>query len=592
MKKYPISCYHSSQQMDEKLMKQSIVPYYAGKTNHIMRPAAFICMFLLFFGFAFSQQTPVSIQVDALNAIGEMKPFWSYFGYDEPNYTTRDNGRKLLAELQQLSPVPVYIRAHNLLTSKGNSPGPDLKWGFTDAYKENANGKPVYNWKIIDSIIDTYIERGMKPLMEIGFMPKDLSTKPEPYEHTWSKGGNLWTGWTYPPKDYNKWRELVYQWAKHSIERYGKQEVTSWIWQLWNEPDIGYWSGTFEEFCKLYDYTADGLKKACPDCPIGGPHTTNPGGENAFTFLTKFIEHCLRGQNYATGKKGTPLQYIGFHAKGAPELVNGHIRMNMSTQLKSIQRAFEAVNKYPELKNIPIIIGENDPEGCAACSENREPRYGYRNGTMYPVYTASSYARIYELMDQYKVNLKGAVTWAFEFEDQEWFAGFRDLATNGVGKPVLNIFRMFGMMNGRRVSVNTDGGFNALDIIANGVREKIDINAIASKDQNSVSVMVWNYHDDNIAGPASPVALTVNGIGKSKVLVHHYRVDDQFSNSFEKWKIMGKPQNVSSEQYKELERAGQLQLFTSPEWKEAKDGKTVLKFDLPRQGVSFIQLSW
>lgn len=557
-----------------------------------MSRAALLGMLLLSFRCSFSQQAPVAIQVDVSKPIGDMKPFWAFFGYDEPNYTTRKNGRKLLTELQQLSPVPVYVRAHNLLTSKGDSPGPDLKWGFTDAYKEDANGKPVYNWTIVDSIIDTYIERGMKPLMEIGFMPKDLSTKPEPYEHTWSKGGNIWTGWTYPPKDYDKWRELVYQWVKHSIERYGKQEVTTWLWEAWNEPDIGYWSGSFEEFCKLYDYTADGLKKACPECPIGGPHTTNPGGDKAFTFLTKFIEHCLRGQNHATGKKGTPLQYIGFHAKGAPELVNGHIRMNMSTQLNSIQRAFEAVNKYPELKNIPIIIGENDPEGCAACSEKREPRYGYRNGTMYPVYTASSYARIYELMDRYKVNLKGAVTWAFEFEDQEWFAGFRDLATNGVDKPVLNVFRMFGMMKGQRLSVKAENGFSAADIIANGVREKADINAIASKGQNSVSVMVWNYHDDDVAGAASPVELTVNSIGNNNVLVHHYRVDDQFSNSFEKWKVLGKPQDVTSEQYEELERAGQLQLATSPEWKEAKNGNVLLKFDLPRQGVSLIQLTW
>jgi xylan 1,4-beta-xylosidase len=557
-----------------------------------MKLATCAFTFLLCFQYSFSQQTPVSIQVDATKPVGEMKPIWAWFGYDEPNYTTRENGRKLLTELQQLSPVPVYVRPHNLLTSKGNSPGPDLKWGFTDAYKEDASGKPIYNWTIVDSIIDTYIERGMKPLMEIGFMPKDLSTKPEPYEHTWSKNGKIWTGWTYPPKDYNKWRELVYQWAKHSIERYGKQEVHTWLWELWNEPDIGYWSGTFEEFCKLYDYTAEGLKKACLECPIGGPHTTNPGGEKAFTFLTKFIEHCLRGQNYATGKKGTPLQYIGFHAKGAPELVNGRVRMNMGTQLKSIERAFEAISKYPELKNIPIIIGENDPEGCAACSEKREPRYGYRNGTIYPVYTASSYARIYELMDKYKVNLKGAVTWAFEFEDQEWFAGFRDLATNGVDKPVLNVFRMFGIMKGQRLSVKADNGISAEDIITNGVREKNDINAIASKDRNTINVMVWNYHDDDVTGSSSRIELTVNGISGRKVLVHHYRVDDKFSNSFEKWKAMGEPQNVSGEQFKELERAGQLQLFTSPEWKNAKGGKTILNFDLPRQGVSFIQLSW
>lgn len=551
-----------------------------------------ILILLLGSRFSFSQHQTVSIQVDATRPIGDMKPFWSYFGYDEPNYTTRKDGQKLLTELKELSPVTVYVRTHNLLTSKGNSPKPDLKWGYTDAYKEDKKGKPVYNWTIVDSIIDTYIQRGMKPLMEIGFMPKDLSSKPEPYEHTWSQGGNLWTGWTYPPKDYDKWRELVYQFVKHTVERYGKEEVTTWLWEVWNEPDIRYWSGTFEEYCKLYDYAADGLKRACAECIIGGPHTTSPRNEKAYKYLTDFIEHCLRGKNYATGKTGTPLQYIGFHAKGSPEFADGHIRMNMGVQLRDVQKAFEAVNSFPELKDIPVIVGECDPEGCAACSEKRDPKYGYRNGTVYPSYTASSFARIYELMDQYKVNLQGVVTWAFEFEDQEWFAGFRDLATHGVDKPVLNVFRMFGMMDGSRVSVSSDQGLSAADIISNGVRGKNDIHAIASKNENTISIMVWNYHDNDITGTSSPVELAINGVGKNKVLVQHYRVDQQFSNSFEKWKTMGKPQQVSEQQYQELERAGQLQLFTSPEWRQADNGKTVLKFDLPQQGVSLLQLTW
>ena len=162
---------------------------------------------------------------------------------------------------------------------------------------------------------------------------------------------------------------------------------------------------------------------------------------------------------------------------------------------------------------------------------------------MYSSYTASSFARIYELMDQYKVNLKGAVSWSFEFEDQEWFAGFRELATHGVDKPVLNVFRMFGMMNGNRISVKSDNGLNAADIIANGVREKNDINAIASKNENSICVMVWNYHDDDVAGASSPVELTVTGIGNEQgTWCITTRVDQQFSNSFEKWKAMGKPQ--------------------------------------------------
>jgi xylan 1,4-beta-xylosidase len=556
-----------------------------------MRLAVSIIFLVLLYGPSFSQ-SPAAIEVDASKAVGVMKPFWSYFGYDEPNYTTGKDGQKLLTELKQLSPVTVYVRAHNLLTSKGNSKGPDLKWGYTDAYKEDANGNPVYNWIVVDSIIDSYIQRGMKPLMEIGFMPKDLSTKPEPYEHTWSARGSIFTGWTYPPKDYKKWENLVYEWAKHSIARYGKPEVATWLWEVWNEPDIGYWSGTFEEYCKMYDFAAAGLKRACPECVIGGPHTTSPRGEKAYNYLVKFIEHCLRGKNYATGKTGTPLQYIGFHAKGSPEFVDNHIRMNMGVQLKDVARAFEAVNSFPELKNIPIIIGECDPEGCAACSEKRDPKYGYRNSTMYSSYTASSFAKIYELMDQYKVNLRGAVSWSFEFENQEWFAGFRDLATNGVDKPVLNIFRMFGMMSGQRVAVKSNSGMNAATVIANGVREKNDINAIASKSSNSICIMTWNYNDHNVDQAASPVELTIKGIGNKKVMMHHYRVDQKFSNSFEKWKSMGMPANPNGEQYKELEKAGQLQLFDSPEWRDIKNGSTTVQFDLPRQGVSFIQLSW
>ncbi|MDX2245533.1 MAG: beta-xylosidase [Bacteroidia bacterium] len=533
----------------------------------------------------------VSIEVDLARPVGEMRPFWSFFGYDEPNYTTRKDGQKLLTELAALSPATVYVRTHNLLTSRGNSVGPDLKWGFTDAYKEDKKGNPVYNWTVIDSIVDAYVSRGMKPLMEIGFMPKDLSSKPEPYEHTWSQGGNIWTGWTYPPKDYDKWRELVYQWVIHSVERYGKAEVSTWLWEVWNEPDIPYWSGTFEEYCKLYDYAADGLKKACPECIIGGPHTTSPRSEKAYKYLTDFIEHCLRGKNFATGKIGTPLQYIGFHAKGSPEFVNDHIRMNMGVQLKDIQRGFAAINAFPELKDIPVVIGECDPEGCAACSEKREPKYGYRNGTMYASYTAASFARIYELMDAQKINLQGVVSWSFEFEDQEWFAGFRELATHGVDKPVLNVFRMLGLMQGQRVAVAHENGLSADDIITAGVRQQNDIHAMASTVGNSAWIMVWNYHDDDVKGPSSEVQLTIKNTGE-KVLVHHYRVDSQFSNSFEKWKNMGKPQEVSAEQYRELEHAGHLELFAPPEWKNSTKKEVKLNFDLPLQGVSLIQLSW
>ena len=195
-------------------------------------------------------------------------------------------------------------------------------------------------------------------------------------------------------------------------------------------------------------------------------------------------------------------------------------------------------------------------------------------------------------MDKYEVNLKSAVSWSFEFEDQEWFAGFRELATHGIDKPVLNIFRMFGMMSGKRISVKSEDGITVEDIITKGAKEKNDISAIASLSDRSACVMIWNYHDDDKPGAFSPVEVTINGLSTNKVMIHHYRVDQHFSNSFEKWKQMGKPQEVTDAQYRELDTSGQLQLCASPEWIKTSDNKFNIKFDLPAQGVSFIRMSW
>ena len=550
---------------------------------------------LLLLSFVKANAQQVNIDVNMGNRIETMKPVWAWFGYDEPNYTYMKDGIKLLGELQKLSYTPVFIRTHNLLTSGDGTAA--LKWGSTNAYNEDKKGNPVYDWTIVDKIIDTYIFLGMKPLVEIGFMPEALSSKPQPYRHYWTPNtpyNEIFRGWTYPPKDYNKWRELVYQWVLHSIERYGKQEVESWFWEVWNEPDIPYWSGTFEEYCKLYDYAADGLKKALPTAKIGGPHSTDPRNQNANSFLRKFLNHVTEGTNYATGKKGSPIDYIGFHAKGSPILIEGRVRMNIGVQLLSISKGFETVADFPALKHLPVIIGESDPEGCAACSVDFHPQNAYRNGTMYSSYTAASFARKYELARQWGINFLGAVSWSFEFEDQKWFAGFRDLSTNGVNKPVLNVFRMFGLMKGDIVKTTSSTSFTALEMTQKSVRENADINALASISINerTAAVMIWNYHDDDLPAAPAQVRLRINNIPARKTLLTHYRIDNKFSNSYEVWKSMGSPQNPSNEQIEILERSGQLEMYTSPEYVDVTNSGLRIEFELPRQGVSLIRLDW
>lgn len=559
----------------------------------ITKTIAIFLLAILLSGPSLGQMDRVTIRIDTTKSKGLMKPIWSFFGYDEPNYTYMKDGKKLLSELAALSPVPVFVRTHNLLTTGDGTAA--LKWGSTNAYTEDASGKPRYDWTIVDRIIDTYIERGMKPLMEIGFMPEALSVKPQPYRHDFSVEkpyGSIYTGWAHPPRDYAKWAELVYQWVRHSVEKYGRAEVESWYWELWNEPDIGYWQSTPEEYQKLYDFTADAVKRALPTAKIGGPHVTGPNGARTQGILRNFLEHCLRGTNYATGKTGAPLDYIGFHAKGAPRVVAGHVQMGISNQLKAISNGFQIVASFPELRNTPIVIGESDPEGCAACSSRVYPQNGYRNGTMYSSYTAAQIARTYELADLHGINLLGSVTWGFEFENQPYFDGFRDLATNGIDKPVLNTFRMLGLMGGERLAVENSSALTLEAVRDTGVRGKPDVNAMASKQERAISVLVWNYHDDDLPAPPAEIEVTIESMPAGRMLLHHYRVDAEHSNSYEVWKKMGSPQNPSPEQYQQLERAGQLHLLNSPEWVTTANGRVTLKFNLPRQGVSLLKLTW
>jgi xylan 1,4-beta-xylosidase len=534
------------------------------------------------------------IRVDARTRLGPMRPIWAWFGHDEPNYTYMKDGRKLLTELAALSPVPVYVRTHNLLTTGDGTPA--LKWGSTNAYTEDDTGNPRYDWTIVDRIFDSYVERKMKPLVQIGFMPEALSIKPQPYRHSWTPGDkyrDIFTGWAYPPKDYAKWGALVHAWARHAVERYGRSEVESWWWEVWNEPDIGYWQGTPEEYFKLYDYAADGLKRALPSARIGGPHVTGPLGERAQKFLRDFIEHCLRGTNFATGRTGSPLDYVGFHAKGAPRVMEaGHVRMGISTQLRAIANGFSIVKSYPELREIPIVIGESDPEGCAACPVRTDPHNAYRNGTMYSSYTAAQIARTYDLAERHQANLLGSVTWAFEFEDQPYFYGFRDLSTNGIAKPVLNVFRMLGRMPGDRVSVESSASLPLDTMLTRGVIEAPDIGALASRDGRSIAVLAWNYHDDDLPAPVTDVELTIDGVAAPRPTLHHYRVDREHSNAYEVWKAAGSPQPPSPAERARLEAAGELQLLAPPAPAEAREGRVTLTFPLPRQGVSLVVLSW
>jgi xylan 1,4-beta-xylosidase len=267
--------------------------------------------------------------------------------------------------------------------------------------------------------------------------------------------------------------------------------------------------------------------------------------------------------------------------------------MGITKNAQDVDAGFQIVVSFAKFRNLPIVLSESDPEGCAGCSARVYPQNAYRNGPLYASYTATMLKNILELADRNRTNIAGMLTWAFEFEEQPYFDGFRTLATNGIDKPVLNLFRMAGMMRGNRVAVESSGRVPLDTILKTGVASP-DVDALAVRGEREISVLAWNYQDDDIPAPDAKVQLEIAGLpaGSARMLLRHYRIDQTHSNAWTVWKRLGSPQSPSEEQYRALEEAGGLQLLESPRWAQVENGSLKLAFDLPRQGVSLVQASW
>jgi xylan 1,4-beta-xylosidase len=528
----------------------------------------------------------VTVTVHAGQSVGQYKAIWSYFGADEPNYVYSADGKKLLGELHALSPVPVYFRMHNLLTT-GNGEG-SLKWGSTNVYTQAANGTPVYDWTVTDRIFDALTHAGVRPLVEIGFMPEALSTHPEPYRHTFPANPDIFTGWSYPPRDYRAWSALVSAWVRHLRGRYGAG-VDDWLWEVWNEPDIAYWHGTPAEYDRLYDVTSAAVRGILPHARIGGPESTGPANPRAAAFLRQFLDHCAHGVNAASGATGAPLDFISFHPKGRTQWVDGHVQMDIGAQLRSVDAGMRIVASYPEWRNTPIILGESDPEGCGACAA---PRNDYRDGPLYGVSIAEAIARTEELAREHNVNLKGAVTWAFTFPGQPYFPGLRQLATNGIDLPVLNVFRLLGLLRGDWVRTESSGATSVASLLNGGRGSARDVDAVATCGPHELDVLLWNYADADLPAPPAAVELHIDGLASDHIHSEQFLVDENHGNAFTAWKAMGRPLHPSPSQVAALERSAQLKSQPVAGLQQSGGSAASLPLLLPRQGVTLIRLRW
>ena len=213
---------------------------------------------------------------------------------------------------------------------------------------------------------------------------------------------------------------------------------------------------------------------------------------------------------------------------------------------------------------------------------------------MYSSYTAASLARELELADRRGVNLEGTLTWAFEFEDSPLFAGFRALATGGIDKPVLNVFRMLSKMGGSRAAVQSSGAVSIEDILAHGIRGKADVSALAAVEPHRISILTWNYHDDDVPGPSAAVRLAVQGLPPSVARrpgdpLPRRRGPQQRLHRVEDHGVPGEPHARRAAEAPDRRKALDL---SGPRFPLRENGQADLEFSLPRQAVSLLVLEW
>ncbi len=539
------------------------------------------------------------MQVDAAATRGRLDHSWRWIGYDECNYTYIPEGIELLNKFSHLGDGPYYVRTHFMFCT-GNCHG-TYKFGSTNVYTEDENGAPVYDFEYYDKVIDAYLATGTKPFVELGFMPMDLVDTDylRPVEGAWNKYGQYKeTGWTCPPKSYDKWHAFIKELMSHLVSKYGKEEVLTWYFELWNEPDIFYWSGTAAEYCKLYDYTEDAFHAVLPDGRLSGPAVTGiKEGQRSQQFFDFFLEHCKEGANFVSGKKGTRLDFITFHVKGGgfPFTVPAKVKKetpSVKTLVRQVKLGLDSIVKYG-YRDLEVVLSEADPDGWAAGGIYDNANMKFRNTEYYATYVASSYDRIEKLCEEYGMTVR-PLAWAFFFPGERCFEGTRVFTTQGIDKAVLNMFKIYGKLGYEKLACSCDGAAkfdyadpNDYDLPARDA----DVGAFAVRgEKGETQIVVFSHHDDWDKSQENTVALAVKGLAKGAKRITHHRIDAQHSNPYREWVALGKPHYPTAEQYAKIKAADGLEEFKPAEQAES-DGTLSLSFVLPAHGVSFITIA-
>jgi xylan 1,4-beta-xylosidase len=459
---------------------------------------------------------------------------------------------------------------------------------------------------VLDLAYDAVVEAGHIPIVEFGFTPRALvppdakdrfafepgsPTQYSEYEAGW---------WSFPPKDMARWEQLVRATVDHCARRYGRARVSEWRWEVWNEPDIGYWRGSVEEYLALYRRTVEATRSVLPGARVGGPATTGDlvpvTGLRAQgpAYLGRFLDFCV--------KNSVPLDFVSFHTKGAyfqpwrsylpPGERSEPQSPSMLKMLREVRGALRQVAAFPSLKGIECLADECDASVPAHHGRFDNSNFEYRNTEYFPVFQCSLMKKLLDLKEAETANLRAATAWAFYIEGERCFEGTRSLVTYGdLDKPVLNAYRLLGKLGRWRLRAKSSAAWplQLIDEAETGP-EEVDVLATRS-DDGRVSALVWRRDDDQYRREKERAArVRVRDLASEAFLVRQWRVDATHCNSYQSWRSLGAPDYPTEPQVEVMARQGRLRPIGPDRLERGVRGEIVIDLPLPLPSVSLVEL--
>ncbi len=493
---------------------------------------------LLIFSAALAAVTPLAAQAPApevivIDAQAAAQPFPHYwermFGSGRAILTLRESYRHDLRAVKQVTDFQ-YVRFHNIFHDE------------VGVYDEDAHGNPVYNFSYVDQIYDGLLERGVRPFVELSFMPKKLAAR-EILHPFWYKPI------TAPPKDWNKWEDLIYQFTRHLVERYGVDEVSRWYFEVWNEPNIDFWSGEPKQatYFQLYDSAARAIKRVNQRLRIGGPSTAQAA------WVGDFIRHCVDNR--------IPLDFVSSHVYGNDSAQNVFGSDENIPRDRMVCRAIKKVHdevKASARPDLPIHWTEYNASYMNETEVTDSP------------YMAPWLADTIRQCDGLVDNL---AYWTFSdvFEEQgvvkqPFYGGFGLIAAGGVPKPAYNAFKLLHRLGDRRLRLDSTSALATL------------------RSDGAIVVAAWNLVPPAHTGTARRFTVRLKNRSGARPAVLH-RVDPTRGNALPAYQQMGKPRYPTPAQYRQLQNAAEL---PSPEKVEFRNGELTL--EVPAHGLALIEI--